>query len=456
MSYHNWFKEREEKIWQEFMGYLSIPSISADPKHKPDSLRAAAFIEKKLRSLGLDVFRWEELNAAVLFGEKIIDPSYPTVLIYGHYDVQPPDPLEDWTSPPFSPEVRNGRIYARGAEDNKGQNFYTLLAVQAFIEKNPHPKLNIKIIIEGEEEIGSPGFEKIAKKYKHKLKADSIWIVDMDMKSYDSPVLCLGCRGIVALEVKVSNAGFDVHSGAYGGAIYNPIQAIGEMIASVYDERGHIAIDGFYEGMKTLTVEEKEKLNLTTSQKVFENDTQASCFREESGFSLQESISIRPTFEINGIYGGYQGEGSKTIIPKEVNAKITCRIVAGQDPEDIAKKVAAHFEKVAPKGMKISFIFGGGGKSSWSSPNDYTAKVFAEILDQITGKNCKFGYNGGSIPLAEMLTKTSGGECIFLGTALPEDRIHSPDESFGKKQFEDGFIMIAKGLEVFAQNKNQW
>ncbi len=456
MNYTTWFKDHEKEIWQEFMAYLAIPSISADPKHSSDMLKACEFVEAKLCSLGLEVSLWTELDTPIVFAQKIIDPSYPTVLIYGHYDVQPVDPLNQWTSPPFKPEIRNERIYARGAEDNKGQNFYSMIALQAFYAHNPAPKLNVKILIEGEEEIGSPLFETIAAKYKDELKADSVWIVDMDMKSYESPVLCLGCRGIAALEVNVSNAGFDVHSGAYGGALYNPIQGLSEMIASVYDRGGNIAIDGFYDGIKMLTEQEKLRLNLDTSQEVFEEDTQGSCFRTSAGYSLQENISIRPTFEVNGIFGGYQGEGSKTIIPKEVTAKITCRLVAGQDPEEVYKKVAAHFKKVAPKGMKVVCTFDGGGKSFWGSPNAYTAQVFASILEEITSKKPKFGYNGGSIPLADTLTKATGGECIFLGTALPEDRIHSPDESFGMKQFTDGFKMIAKGLEVFAQNKNQW
>jgi acetylornithine deacetylase/succinyl-diaminopimelate desuccinylase-like protein len=456
MSYKNWFKDHEERIFKEFMEYLSIPTISADPKHKGDLLKGATFIQKKLQNLGLEVTFWELEGEKVVFGEKMIDPQFPTILIYGHYDVQPPDPLDEWLSPPFSPQEREGRIYARGAEDNKGQHFYTLCALEAFYEKNKHPKINVKVLIEGEEEVGSKSFEAIAKKYQDRLKADSVWIVDMDIKSYATPVLCLGCRGIASLEVEVSNASFDVHSGAYGGALYNPIQALSEMIASVYDEKGHIAIAGFYDGIHSLTDGEKKQLHLDTPKKIFEKDTGGHCFRKEEGYCLQESISIRPTFEVNGIFGGYQGEGSKTIIPKKATAKITCRLVAGQDPEKIAQKVANHFLKVAPKGMKVSFVFGGGGKSYWGSLHDYTAGVFAKIIEEITQKECKFGYNGGSIPLASTLQEASEGECIFLGMGLSEDRIHSPNESFGKKQFEDGFIMIAKGLEVFAQNKHQW
>lgn len=456
MFYKEWFNQREEQIWEDFFTYLSIPSISAEKEHKKDILKAAAFVEGRLNNLGMKVSRFEDLSSPVLFAEKVIDPSYPTVLIYGHYDVQPVDPIDLWDSAPFKPEVRDGKIYARGAEDNKGQNFYALLAVEAFYAKHQDPKLNIKIIIEGEEEIGSPGFEKIATKYADKLKADSIWIVDMGIESYDIPVLSLGVRGITALEVRVSNSGFDLHSGSYGGAVYNPIQALCEMMGSVFDEKGHICIEGFHDTIKPLTMLEKNALHLATEQATYEKETGASAFRKEEGFSLQESICLRPTFEINGIFGGYQKEGSKTIIPKEASAKITCRLVAGQEPLDIAKKVEKHLRRVAPSGMKVDIKVEGGGESTWARPSDYSAQVFAKILGEITGKQVKFCYSGGSIPLTSILLKAAGGECIFLGTALPEDRIHAPNENFSKKQFIDGYHMITKGLEVFAQNKKRW
>ncbi|MCH9617638.1 MAG: Succinyl-diaminopimelate desuccinylase [Chlamydiia bacterium] len=456
MFYKEWFEQREEQIWKDFFTYLSIPSISADKEYKGDVLRAAAFVEQRLNNLGMNVSRLEDLDTPILFAERAIDPSYSTVLIYGHYDVQPVDPIELWDSDPFKPETRDGKIYARGAEDNKGQNFYAMLAVEAFYAKHKDPKVNIKIIIEGAEEIGSPGFEKVAKKYADKLKADSIWIVDMGIESYNIPVLSLGVRGITGLEVTVSNSEFDLHSGSYGGAVYNPIQALCEMMAAAFDEKGHIAIDGFYDTIHPLTDEEKSSLYLATDQKTYEKETGATCFRKEEGYSLQESICIRPTFEINGIYGGYQKEGGKTIIPKEATAKITCRLVAGQDPEDIAKKVEAHLRKVAPSGIVVSISLEGGGESAWARPSDYSARVFVQILKEITGKQVKFCYSGGSIPLTAVLGKAAGGECIFLGTALPEDRIHAPNENFSKKQFIDGYHMIAKGLEVFAQNKNLW
>jgi acetylornithine deacetylase/succinyl-diaminopimelate desuccinylase-like protein len=456
MFYKEWFEEREDQIWKDFFTYLSIPSISADKEYREDVLKAAAFVEQRLNNLGMSVSRWDDLSSPVLFAEKVIDTSYSTVLIYGHYDVQPADPIELWDSEPFKPEIRDGKIYARGAEDNKGQNFYAMLAVEAFYAKNKNPKVNIKIIIEGEEEIGSPGFEKIATKYADKLKADSIWIVDMGIESYDIPVLSLGVRGITGLEVTVSNAGFDLHSGSYGGAVYNPIQGLCEMMASVFDDKGHICIGGFHDTIKALTDEEKSKLYLATDQKTYEEETGATSFRKEEGYSLQESICLRPTFEINGIYGGYQKEGGKTIIPKEATAKITCRLVAGQEPLDIAKKVEAHLRKVAPSGITVGISLEGGGESAWARPSDYSAQVFAEILGEITGKEVKFSYSGGSIPLTAILGKAAGGEYIFLGTALPEDRIHSPNESFSKKQFIDGYHMITKGLEVFAQNKNRW
>ena len=453
MFYHEWFQGREEQIWKDFFAYLAIPSISTDGAYREDVLRAGAFVKGRLERLGMEVVTWDDVNTPVYFAKKVIDPSYPTVLIYGHYDVQPADPLEEWESKPFEPEVRGDKIFARGAEDNKGQNFYSLLAIEAFYEKNPEPKLNVKVIIEGEEEIGSPGFEKLAKNRAKELEADSIWIVDNGIESYEVPQLSLGVRGITAMEVTYSNAAFDLHSGSYGGVVYNPIQALCEVVGSVFDPSGKITIDGFYDGIKPLTPEEKKDLYLETSAETYKKETTASCLREEEGFSLQESVSMRPTFEVNGIFGGYQGEGSKTIIPSSATAKITCRLVEGQDAEDVAKKVASFFEQKAPSGMKVEVHVEGGGCCTWGSPKERSAQIFAGVLEEVIGKPVKFSYAGGSVPLTAHLKEAAGGECVFLGTALPEDRIHSPNENFGKKQFFDGFLMVAKGLEVFAQNK---
>lgn len=456
MFYNNWFDERKGEIFKDFFSYLSIPSISADSTFKKDLLRASKFIESRLKKIGMDVSIWEEAALPIVFGEKIIDKSYPTVLIYGHYDVQPPDPLELWNSKPFSPEIRDGKIFARGAEDNKGQNFYSLLAIEAFYAKNKNPKLNIKVLIEGEEEIGSPSFEEVAKKYEKKLKADSVWIVDMGIESYENPIISLGVRGIVGIEVKLLNSEYDLHSGSYGGAVYNPAMALCEILGSVHDDKGKIAIDGFYDTVIGLSKEEKEKLYLDTDQTIYEEETTAKCFHRQEGVTLQESIALMPTFEINGIVSGYGGEGSKTIIPKEAMAKITCRLVAGQNPDDIGKKVKAFIRKKAPKHMKVDIKIEGGGLSAWTKPSAYSAKVFSKIIEEITGNKCSFTYSGGSIPLTAILAKYSGGEYIFLGTALPQDRIHAPDENFSIKQFTDGYHMIAKGLEVFAENKKQW
>jgi acetylornithine deacetylase/succinyl-diaminopimelate desuccinylase-like protein len=454
MFYKKWFEERKEKNLEEFFKYLAIASISADSRFREDLLSAALFIENRLKKLGMEVSVWQDAKAPIIFGQRIIDPSYPTVLIYGHYDVQPIDPIELWDSDPFKPEIRNGRIYARGAEDNKGQNFYSILAIEAFYEKHKHPKLNIKVVIEGGEEIGSPGFDLVAKAHKKELKADSVWIVDSGIGSYKNPELSLGARGIAALEVTFSNSAFDLHSGSYGGAVYNPIRALCEVLSKVHDKNGNIVIDGFFDTAIALTEEEKAKVNFTDDTEVFHEETKATCFIHHKGRTLQESVGIHPTFEINGMYGGYMGEGSKTIIPKEATAKITCRLIAGQDPEDISEKVKHFIEKNAPEGMKVKVRYDHGGKSAWAKPEDYTTQVFQKILTEMFGKKCKLAYMGGSIPITSVLGECSDGEYIFLGTALPEDRIHAPNESFSVKQWEDGFFLITKGLEVFAENKN--
>lgn len=455
MSYCQWFEKNEKQIWKDFFSYLSIPSISADKEYFDDLLKAADFVKNRLHSMDFTVRMFDEGYAPIVYGEKIFDESYPTILIYGHYDVQPTDPNELWETPGFSPEVRDGRIYARGAEDNKGQNFYSMLAVQAFLEKHKDPKVNIKILIEGEEEVGSESFEKVASLHQEELKADYVWIVDMGIDSYEHPVISLGVRGIAAMEFTVSNSGFDLHSGSYGGCVYNPIRAISEIVASFHDKEGNIAVENFYKGAKELSPDIKNQLSLDTAKEVYEKETGSGCFQPKPGYSLGESIGICPTIELNGIYGGYSGEGSKTIIPKEASAKITCRLIDGQDPHAIVEIVKAHIQKHLPQGMKVDFSYGHGGKNAWTSPNCFSAKTFSSIVEEITGKPCGFVYSGGSIPLTAILAEVSGGEYIFLGTALPEDRIHAPNESFGLKQFKDGYMMIAKGLEVFAQNKKQ-
>lgn len=456
MYYDEWFKKNEAQIWDEFFEFLRIPSISADDHYHPDLLKAADFVHHKLEKMGLKVERFNEIDKPVVFGEKIAGEGYPTVLIYGHYDVQPPDPLELWDSKPFEPEIRDGRIYARGAEDNKGQNFYSLLAIQAFLEKHDNPKLNIKVFIEGGEEIGSEGIDIVAKNRKERLKADSVWIVDMGMGSYEKPTLTLGVRGISAMEVTVTNSDYDLHSGEFGGAVYNPIQALCEMMASTFDEDGHIKIEGFYDSMKSLSAEEKKQLYFGTEQAVYEKETGAKCFRKEKGYTPHEVIGTRPTFELNGMWGGYTGPGSKTVLPKEAHAKITCRLVDGQEPHDIEAKVEKHLKKVAPAGLKVKVEFGHGGESAWARPGQYSAQVFSKVMEEVTGQKCHFTYSGGSIPLTTILAEASGGEYVFLGTALPSDRIHSPNENFSIRQFIDGYRMIAKGLEVFAENKKEW
>ena len=455
MFYKNWFEEHEDKIWKDFYDYLSIPSISADNAYKKDLLRAADFVQDRLEDLCFDVHRWTDLETPIIFASKFVDKSLPTVLIYGHYDVQPADPLELWNSDPFTPIDKDGIIYARGAEDNKGQNFYTLVALEAFYKKHKNPNINVKVIIEGEEEIGSPNFDVIAKKYSQQLQADYLWIVDMGIESYDNPLLSLGVRGIAALELIVSNADYDLHSGSYGGLVHNPILALCEMLGTVYDKKGNIVIDNFYEGADVLSDEEKSSIYLDTDKETYQKETSAKCFREREGYNLQEIITMCPSFEVNGISGGYQGEGSKTIIPKDARAKITCRLVGNQEPEDIINKIEKYFMNIAPKGMNVRIIRGGGGNSAWAKPSNYSAQVFAKIIEDLTNRECKFCYSGGSIPLTSILGKSSGAEYIFLGTALPEDRIHSPNENFSKRQFIDGYYMITKGLEIFAENKKQ-
>lgn len=449
-EYKTWYDKREKESLEEFFTYLRFKSISAQSAFKQDLLDCAAFVEKHLENLGFTTVRWEGNGHPIVFGERIVDPSAPTLLFYGHYDVQPPEPFDLWDSKPFEPEVRDGRVYARGAEDNKGQNFYCLLALRAFFEKNPNAKLNVKYVLEGEEEMGSDLLHELAPSKAKELKADYLLVVDSGMGSMEKPGLEIGCRGISTMEIEVQNTDTDLHSGSYGGIAYNPNRALAEVLGKLIDEKGHINIPGFYDDIKPLSKEEIALVDTEMDEKAVVNEIGLRTFHTEEGYSVKEANFFRPTLEINGMWGGYTDEGFKTVIPKVAFAKISCRLVPDLDPKKIYDIVSKHIKAQFPEKMQVKTTYLGGGKAAWASPKGKATMIFKEAYESVFG-SCGIIYGGGSIPITPILAEHSGAEFILPGVGLPCDRIHAPNESFGLDQLRQGFLIITKSLELFAQ-----
>ncbi len=447
--YKNWFVSNKERILSNYITYLKFPSVSAQKHHAQDTLACGAWVESYLKKLGFATTQWKGSGFPTIFGVKGNDSSKKTLLFYGHYDVQPAEPLNLWTTPPFEPQIRNGRMYARGAEDNKGQCFYTLCALEAFLEAHKTLPFNIKIVIEGEEEMGSETLSEVLPKHKSEVHADYLFVVDAGMGSWEKPALTLGCRGIMTMEVTCTNMNIDGHSGHYGGIAYNPIRALCEALSEVFDKNGKVMIPGFYDDLHELSSEEKSRVDLSFDAKVHENEVGMRAFHKEDGYNPTEVNFLRPVFEINGISGGYTAEGFKTVLPKEAIAKISCRLVPNQDPKKIYERVVQFINDHIDKEMDLKFTYFGGGPAAWSNPTSKLVETVAIAYREVFGK-CSFIYTGGSIPVIADLVDASGAEMVCMGTGLDRDNIHAPNENFGLDQFEKGFLLIAKTLELFS------
>lgn len=448
VDFKNIFHKNKEQYLRDLFTYLSFESISSESQYKEQMDKCALWVKEQIDSMGLETTIFKTKGHDVVFGQKITDNSRPTVLIYGHYDVQPVSPIDQWKSPPFKPEIRNSRIYARGAEDNKGQSFYSLMAVKSFLEAYASPKINIKILIEGEEEIGSPSLKECLIENKQLVQADMIWVVDMGMSSMKEPCITIGARGLYAFDLTLRSMKTDAHSGEFGGIVYNPNRAMAELIARTFDDDGAITIKGFYDDVKPLNREQKQSLDLAFDFEDYRDNLGVFAFHREDGLSPCEANFLRPTFEVNGIWGGYIDEGFKTVIPAESHAKISCRLVPNQDPEKIAKLLHDHIKRNLPEGIDFSMTAHGDGKAYWTSPSADEANILRQAMKDVTGKESKFIFSGGSIPIAYDMAKICGAMCLFPGTALTLDNIHAPNESFGLDQFELGFCLIARALEI--------
>lgn len=440
------------RFLDELLDLLRIPSVSADPKYKADVARCADVVKRRMQEAGLDqVEVCPTAGNPIVYGEKIIGPGKPTVLVYGHYDVQPADPLELWTSPPFEPVVKDGLIYARGSADDKGQFYMHVKAVEAML-KTGALACNVKMMIEGEEEVGSTNLGHFVKANKARLAADVVLISDTSMIANDVPSINTGLRGLSYLEVEVTGPDRDLHSGVYGGAVANPINALCEMIAGLHDRDRRITIPGFYDAVKELGAAERKALaEAPFNEQAYMKDLGIPAVRGEKGYTTPERASIRPTLDVNGIWGGYIGEGAKTVLPSKASAKISMRLVPDQKSDAITRLFQQHFTSIAPAGVTVKVTPHHGGEAA-VTPIDSAAYLAAsKAMEETFGKKPIPTRGGGSIPIVALFEQELGLKTILFGFGLDSDNIHSPDEHYGVFNYMAGIRTIPKFFRHYAE-----
>lgn len=450
----NYIAQNRERFLNDLFEVLRIPSISAQSEHKPDMVRCAEHLAARLVKAGAD--RAEVLPTEgnpVVYAEKIVDPKARTVLVYGHYDVMPVDPREEWRTEPFEPVVADGRIWGRGADDDKGQLYMHAKAFEAMCATDSLP-CNVKFMLEGEEEIGSASLYKFCADNKQLLEADIILVSDTSMISFDTPSITCGLRGITYMQVEVTGPDKDLHSGLYGGAVANPANVLTQLVASLVDENGHVTIDGFYDDVRVLTDSERIELNKAPfSLDEYKRAVDVRDVAGEAGYTTIERTGIRPSLDVNGIWGGYIDEGTKTIIPSKASAKISMRLVPDQDFNKIAELFEKHFRKIAPQSVRVDVRFLHGG-APYVSPTDMPAYKAAErAVEQTFGRKPLPFYSGGSIPIISGFESILGIKSLLIGFGLAEDAIHSPNESYGLDQFYKGMETIPYFYKYFAEGR---
>ncbi len=447
-----YIEENKERFLDELFGLIRIPSVSSDSARKDDMVAAAEYWRTSLLAAGAD--RVEIIPTAgnpVVYGEKMIDTSKPTVLVYAHYDVMPVDPVELWQSPPFEPVIRDGKIFARGADDDKGQAFMQAKAFEYLVKSGKLP-CNVKFMIEGEEEIGSPNLGKFCDDYKDMLKADVILVSDTSMIAPDIPSITSGLRGLSYMEVEVTGPNKDLHSGLFGGAVANPANILTDLISSLKDKDQRITIPGFYDDVIEISPEERKKMALAPfSLDAYKKALDIDEVCGEAGFTTPERTGIRPTLDVNGIWGGYTGEGAKTVIPSKAYAKISMRLVPNQDYRKISQLFADHFKAIAPPYVKVKVTALHGGQG-YVSPTDMPAYKAAEkAYFKTYGKMPVPVRSGGSIPIISTFEDKLGIKSILMGFGLESDAIHSPNENFPLQQFFNGIETITYFYEYFTE-----
>jgi len=456
-EYKKLFKAHESTLLDEYFAFLRFRSISADPVHLHDLQACAQWLELLLSESGLDVELWDKDKAPIVFASDMrAGPEQPTLLLYNHYDVQPVDPLALWHHDPFSPKKEGNLIYARGAQDNKGQCFYVLSALRLYLQLNKKFPINIKWIIEGEEESGSSGLYNILKEKKEALQCSSLLIVDLGMRKPHLPSITLGTRGLTSLDIEVQGTQGDLHSGMHGGVAYNPLHALVELLASLRDSRGRIQVPGFYDDVASLKAEELAHINLNFDEVEYEEQFGEEPTGGEKSFSPIERLWLRPTVEINGLSGGYQGPGGKTVIPSKAMAKISCRLVPHQDPQKIASLLSNYFKSMAPRGTSVTVtVHEGMGKPVRTSANSKVAKALETALKEVFWQQPEYILEGASIPIVSAFAESFDAEIGLFGLGLPSDNIHAPNECFGWDRIEKGFLTICRTIDTLATSNSR-
>jgi len=443
--------KNKDRFLSELLDLLRIPSVSARSEHKEDMNKCAEAVKASLIKAGVDKAEiYPTEGHPVVYGEKIIDKNKPTVLVYGHYDVQPPDPLELWHSGPFEPVIKDGKIFARGSADDKGQFYMHVKAFETLIQTNTLPT-NVKFIIEGEEEIGSPNLATFLKSHKDLLKADVILISDTSMLGLDKPSIDIGVRGLSYIQVEVTGPDRDLHSGVYGGAVANPITILAKMIASCHDENNHITIPGFYDDVLEVSPDERALLaKAPFDEAEYKKDLGVKALWGEKGYSTNERTGIRPTLELNGIWGGYTGEGSKTVLPSKASAKISARLVPNQSSKKITEKLLNYFKQIAPPGVTVKAEEHHGGEPYMTPIDSKAYQSAAKAIQATFGKDPIPMRGGGSIPICAIFEQVLGIKIVFMGFGLDSDNLHSPNEKFDLANFYKGIETIPYFHKYFA------
>lgn len=447
-----YISKNKDQFLAELFEWLRIPSISADSRHKTDVRKAAEFLKEKFTAAGAaKVELCETKGHPIVYAEKITDPSLPTILVYGHYDVQPVDPLNLWDSPPFEPVIKNDKIFARGSCDDKGQVFMHVKAFETMMKHNLLP-CNVKFMVEGEEEVGSDNLGTFVKENKAKLKADIILISDTALISLDHPSITTGLRGLSYMEVEVTGPNRDLHSGVYGGAVANPLNALCKMIASLHDENGKVNIPGFYDKVAALSDAERKLLNQAPFNPVdYKKELGIEEVTGEKGYTTLERTGIRPTLDVNGIWGGYTGEGAKTVLPSKAQAKISMRLVPDQVSSEITALFTKHFQSIAPNYVKVKVTAHHGGEPAVTPTNSSAFKAASKAFEEVWGKTPIPTRDGGSIPIVALFKKELGLDTVLMGFGLDSDAIHSPNEHYGVKNFMLGIETIVAFYQHYAK-----
>lgn len=451
-AWKDYQQKNKDRFLDELLEILRIPSVSARSEHKADMVKCAEAVKQRLLEAGADKAEiFQTAGHPVVYGEKIIDPKKPTVLVYGHYDVQPPDPLELWNSPPFEPVIKDGKIFARGSCDDKGQFYMHVKALETMVKTNSLVT-NIKFCIEGEEEVGSSNLADFVTKHKELLKADVILVSDSAMLSLETPTIDIGVRGLSYIEVEVTGPNRDLHSGVYGGAVANPITILAKMIASLHDENNHITIPGFYNDVVVSTDEERKKMAAVPyNEKEYKDDLGVKELWGEKGFTTNERTGIRPTIELNGIWGGYTGEGSKTVLPAKAFAKVSARLVPNQNSDKMTELLINHLKKIAPPYVTVDAKPHHGGEPYMTPIDSKAYKAAAAAIKDTFGKDPIPVRGGGSIPICALFEKELGIKIVFMGFGLDSDNLHSPNEKFNLENYYKGIETIPYFHKHFAE-----